>query len=147
MDRVTRIAAGVIAKADRQNPADAVLRVELKRAGGIAREQGGTISRAVFAYYRWFGWLVQGKPIEQQIERAMELQEAFLRKPASFPERELQRAIPEWLQTEMEINAGWLRSLQAEPELWLRARPGQGSELSLKLGDCRSAGRRELLDG
>jgi 16S rRNA (cytosine967-C5)-methyltransferase len=39
----------------------------------------------------------------------------------------------------VEVSPSWLRSLQTEPGLWLRARPGQGSALAAKLGDCQPA--------
>ena len=135
-----QIAAGVIAKADREHPADAVLRATLKETKGISREEGGVISRAVFAYYRWLGWLDAHKPWESRLQRALELDRSFQSDPANFPEGELDRAIPGWVREQMCVSTAWLRTLQTEPELWLRARPGQGAKLAETLGDCQVAG-------
>jgi len=140
------MSACVIGKADREHPADAVLRAELKGAKGISREEGRRISGAVFAYYRWLGWLDQKEPVEKQIRRAIELNEAFQKNPDGMAEPELQRAIPEWVKEQVEVSAAWLRFLQTEPNLWLRARPGKGRELAERLGECWVAGDGVLGD-
>jgi 16S rRNA (cytosine967-C5)-methyltransferase len=41
--------------------------------------------------------------------------------------------VPAWTAEVMEVNDDWLRSLQREPKLWLRARRGQGEMLARKL--------------
>ncbi|MGH7972811.1 MAG: RsmB/NOP family class I SAM-dependent RNA methyltransferase, partial [Limisphaerales bacterium] len=56
------------------------------------------------------------------------------------------RAVPAWVKEEMEVSAEWARALQAEPKLWLRARPGQGRALARALGDCRAFGAGALAD-
>ncbi|HXC98765.1 MAG TPA: RsmB/NOP family class I SAM-dependent RNA methyltransferase, partial [Verrucomicrobiae bacterium] len=139
-DGTIRVAATVISKSDREHQADAVLRMELKRAGGISREQGRDISRAVFAYYRWLGWLEERTPVEKWILRALELDGAFQTIPGAIPEAEFRRAVPDWATEQMEISAEWLRTLQREPKLWLRAKVGQGDELANKLGSTRGGG-------
>jgi 16S rRNA (cytosine967-C5)-methyltransferase len=40
----------------------------------------------------------------------------------------------------MDVTGPFARSLQTEPPLWLRARPGGGKDLAAKLGDCRVQG-------
>jgi 16S rRNA (cytosine967-C5)-methyltransferase len=137
MTRGNRIASAVIGKSDREHPADAVLRLELKRAAGISREQGRDISRAVFAYYRWLGWLEESAPMEQRIQRALELDDAFRKDSAAIPDAEMTRAVPGWIGEQMEVSTAWLRALQREPKLWLRAKSGQGTELANKLGSTR----------
>ncbi len=134
---IAEIAAAVIGKSDREHPADAVLRLELKRAGGISREQGRDISRAVFAYYRWLGWLKEGTPVEKRILRTLELDGAFQTIPGAIPDAEFRRAIPDWAAEQIDVSAEWLRALQREPKLWLRAKVGQGNELANKLGSTR----------
>jgi 16S rRNA (cytosine967-C5)-methyltransferase len=131
------IAAEVIRKSGREHPADSVLRLELKRAAGISREQGHAVSGTVFAYYRWLGWLEENTPIEQKIQRALEIDGAFQKNPESIPEAELARAVPGWIAEQMEISPAWLRALQREPTLWLRARMGQGGALAGKLDAAR----------
>src|SRR5467141_2596876 len=89
------IAASVIRTSDRAKPADAALRLQLKARPGLSRVQSAEVTRMVFAFYRWFGWLERDKPIHRQIERALELADRFARHPESFPDSELiNRAVP-----------------------------------------------------
>jgi len=141
------LAERVIKAANREHPADEVLRSELRAQRGLSREAGGQISRAVFAYFRWRGWLDKASPIREQIARALVLAERFATRPDSFSDEELTaHAVPDWLPTMMEAKATWVRALQTEPRLWLRARRGQGRALAAKLGDCRVFGEGPLAD-
>src|SRR5437868_8257523 len=111
------LASAIIQKSDREHPADAELRAALKSQGGLSREDGWRVSRAVFAYYRWFGWLDHRNPLAFQIEQALELAEKFADDPQSFSDDELlERAVPAWVRDEMEIRPGWAWSLQGEPK-------------------------------
>ena len=146
-DSFINIAAGVIAKANRENPADAVLRAGLSRRKGLSGEDRSAVSQAVFAYYRWFGWLDQKRALNLQLREALELNESFQRKPESFSDENLiSRAVPGWVKDMMQVTPGWARSLQTEPALWLRARPGRGRELAKKLGECWIPGPASLAD-
>ncbi|HXG48637.1 MAG TPA: hypothetical protein VNO52_13500, partial [Methylomirabilota bacterium] len=87
-DRVTRLAAQVISQADRAHPADAVLREVLRAEHGLAREDGRKVRDAVFAHYRWLGWLTE-EPLLDQIRRAVELDNRFQRAPGSFSDDDL----------------------------------------------------------
>ncbi|MBI4327374.1 MAG: RsmB/NOP family class I SAM-dependent RNA methyltransferase [Chloroflexi bacterium] len=141
------VAGEVIRKADRRHPADAVLRNELAARRHLTPETRSQISHALFAYYRWRGWLDEGTPLPDQLELALSLSERFADRPESFPTDDLRtRAIPRWVESEVEVSSGWLGALQTEPRLWLRARPGQGRALAQKLGDCRIAGAGPLGD-
>jgi 16S rRNA (cytosine967-C5)-methyltransferase len=105
------------------------------------------ISRAVFAYYRWLGWLDPVKPLATQIPQALELAERFRKQPAAFTDEDLiARGVPAWVSGQATVTSAWMRALQAEPRLWLRARPGRGPALATKLGDCRAAGKGPLAD-
>jgi hypothetical protein len=64
---VLQIAADVIAKSGRDNPADSVLREALKSRRLLTPGQQWEISSAVFNYYRWFGWLDAAHPLPGQI--------------------------------------------------------------------------------
>ncbi len=142
-----KIAATVIAKADRDHPADAVLKAELKAAHGVTPGVSRATSEAVFAYYRWRGWLNPQASRRQQITQAFSLNERFASQPSSFREEDLcQKAIPAWVSEQLDVSPAWLQSLQKEPVLWLRARPGQGPALAQELGDCRLAGEGWLSD-
>jgi 16S rRNA (cytosine967-C5)-methyltransferase len=146
MTRVIEIAANVIAKADREHPANAVLRAELKNAKGITRNDGGIISEMVFSYYRWLGWLNQKSAIGEQLEEALERHRDFQTEPDGISAPELQRAIPGWVKEQVEVSPEWLRALQMEPNLWLRARPGKGRGLAERLGECWVRGDGALAD-
>ena len=136
-ERVIQIVESVIRQTSRTTPADGVLRIELKRQRELPPDLARKAARAVFAIFRWQGWIDSASPIVEQIEEAMELQERFGKAPASFPDEELlAHAVPSWISSEMDVTPSWLRSLQAEPRLWLRARLGQGERLAAFLGDC-----------
>ncbi|MSU60975.1 MAG: RsmB/NOP family class I SAM-dependent RNA methyltransferase [Pedosphaera sp.] len=136
LNPVFDIATTVINKADRDHPADAVLRIELKRQQRLSRESSRETALTVFAYYRWFGWLDQQQPMSQQLFQAVELSRRFQHGRASFTDDELlAKALPPWVAGEVVLSADWLRALQSEPPVWLRARPDQGRSLASRLGD------------
>ena len=137
----------VIQRTDREHPADAVLRLEARSRRSVSREEAGQISRSVFTYYRWRGWLDLSQPLHRQIRHALDLADQFAANPSSFPDGELvARCVPDWIQNEMNVTPGLARSFQSPPQLWLRARPGCGPSLAMKLGDCRTFGEGALAD-
>jgi 16S rRNA (cytosine967-C5)-methyltransferase len=141
------LASAVISGSDRQHPADQVLREVLKDAQGLGADDRAGVARAVFDYFRWRGWLDEQMPLPGQIEEAAQLAERFARAPEQFPDVELQaRAVPDWTIQEMNLAPAWVRSLQTEPRLWLRARRGHGRDLAEKLGCCHVAGAGVLED-
>lgn len=129
------LVARVIAEASRTKPADDVLRATLRTAGGLTAAESREVSRAVFAYYRWFGWLDQTLPVGEQVEGAMEMARRFGDAPERFFGDELlAHAVPAWAREEMDVTPEWAAAIQDEPVLWLRARCGQGEKLSKRLG-------------
>jgi 16S rRNA (cytosine967-C5)-methyltransferase len=131
-------AASVITASSRDNPADAALKKQFA-ADKPSPEGRRAVSQCVFAYYRWFGWLNRDTSPVRQIEQALAYDQDFQAKPDAFADAELlPRAIPGWARGHMERPAAWVRSLQAHPRLWLRARLGKGAELMEKLGDCNA---------
>jgi len=132
--KLTQLAAKVVAKASREHPADAVLRAEFKAAHGLARSDAGAVSRGVFVHFRWLGWTDESGSLEQRITQALEIAARFERSPASVSDSELlQKTIPEWAREQIEVSAAWVRTLQSNPKIWLRARPGRAGELALNL--------------
>lgn len=145
--KLLNIAATIIQRSNRENPADAVLRSHFKARRGLSQIQSAQISRTVFGYFRWFGWLDKRQPLDDQIEHAVELARSFANNPVEFSDNDLKtRAVPNWLNDEMEITPDWARAIQSEPKLWLRASPGEGRALGAKLGDCKIFGAGALAD-
>jgi 16S rRNA (cytosine967-C5)-methyltransferase len=141
------LAERIIRGTNRHHPADSVLRQALQAERALTASQRTEVTREVFAYFRWLGWLNRGRLIREQIQDALELTERFANEPQSFGVAELMaRVLPGWATTEMEITPALARSLQSEPKLWLRARPGQGRRLGKQLGDCRQFGPGSLAD-
>ncbi len=134
-------AARVLKLVQSGTPADAALRETLGRTRHISSpglRRG--VSRAVFAYFRWWRWLDAKQSLQKQTEAALELQARFDRAPDSFkPEALAARAVPEWVKDEMDVPAEWLRQLQREPVLWLRAKQSEAANLPALLGDCAPA--------
>jgi len=118
-------------------PADAALREYLpgrRTLGAVGRR---SVSRAVFAYYRWLNWLEKEESAQRRILRALELQARFERDPSSIKAEALAaRAVPGWLSAEMALTPGYLRSLQLEPALWIRAKAGTAARVAASLGHC-----------
>lgn len=135
-DPLTEIAAEVVAQALRGRPADAVLREVLRGRRQLTQSAARMVSREVFGYFRWRGWLEEREPLARQLAVSRELSERFAREPQSLSDDELARAVPDWTWEALEVSPAWLRSLQAEPRLWLRAKRGRGRELAATLGEC-----------
>ena len=124
---VLTLAKWVISASDRAHPADGVLRAELKTQRDLSPDERTRVSAAVFAFFRWRGWLNPEKPVSDQIEAALAIAERYARQPESFSDADLvARAAPGWVASVMDVSADWARALQAHPKLWLRARRGQG---------------------
>jgi 16S rRNA (cytosine967-C5)-methyltransferase len=129
-------ASRVLKLVETGTPADQALRESLTQdrhfTAPLARRE---VSRAVFTYFRWLRWLNPKDSHQKQLEAALALQERFNQNPASLkPEALAARAVPEWLKSEMDsIPAEWLRQLQREPALWIRAKAGTGIALTKKL--------------
>ena len=145
--RTVELAIAVITAGNREKPVDQVLRERLKVEKALSRDEGAEVSRGVFAFYRWQGWLDGREALRERIEQALELAGRFARDPKGFSDEELlAHAAPGWVKGQMETSAAWARALQAEPTLWLRARRGQGAELARRLGECRGFGEGPLGD-
>jgi 16S rRNA (cytosine967-C5)-methyltransferase len=134
VDHVLQTACKIIAQADREHPADAVLRETFKRLRVFNADETRAISNAVFTYFRWRGFLDVSADIEAQFRQAFTLTAQFERDPFSLTDEQLRtKTVPDWTATEVEASTEWLRTLQRPPNLWLRAKRGQGSLLANKL--------------
>ena len=83
------------------------------------------VSRSVFNYYRWHAWTREDRGADAAMHSARKLADRFRNDPNSFQVAELRaKVVPAWTLDAMEVNEAWLRSLQKEPTLWLRAKRG-----------------------
>jgi len=132
---VQEIAAEVIRSASRDQPADAALREVLKQTRNLAPFDAAEVSKTVFRYYRWHGWLRDERGgVEGKLRLAFRLADRFRTNPASLPMAEMRvKAVPVWTAEQMEVSDDWLRSLQREPKLWLRVKRGQAVAMTDKL--------------
>ena len=135
-------AARVLSSVAPDMPADAALRRYLYGAKRLGAREKRDVSRAVFGYFRWLEWLEPTSSFQKQLEQAAALQERFNKDEKSIKVETLAvRAVPSWLREEMELPAAYLRQLQREPALWLRARPGSAVRLARELGNCEPTER------
>ena len=145
--RVLKLAELVVERADRDHPADSVLRLELKGRHGLDPSETTDVARSVFCYFRWKGWLKEDQPLHERIAQATSLARRFSDEPKSFTDDDLvTHAVPGWISRELSLTPAFARALQTEPTLWLRSRPGQGRQLTEQLGKCRSFGSGPLAD-
>lgn len=144
---LVNFAADVIRGSSQDRPTDGVLREALKADKVITKGDRRVISRAVFAYYRWKGFLPREAPIEARVEVALEFAEKFSRNQFLFSAEVLaKKAMPKWVAAHVEFRPDWLRAIQREPRLWLRARAGTARRLIKTLIDAKSARIRALPD-
>ena len=130
-------ACKIIQQADREHPADSVLRETFKRLRVFNADETRAISNAVFTYFRWRGFLNGDNDVRAQVEEAFDLDAQFQQDPFSLQD-ELLRAhtVPAWVGGEVESGVEWFRALQRPPNLWLRAKRGRGNALAAKLGNA-----------
>lgn len=133
------IAVAVLARCGPEHPADEVLRQELKATPGLNPAVARQVARWVFAYFRWRGWLDLRHAWSRQLADVEELAERFDENPALFSDADLRRAVPAWALERIPGEVEWLKEIQGEPSLWLRARVGTAAALSRELGFTEAA--------
>jgi 16S rRNA (cytosine967-C5)-methyltransferase len=115
--------------------ADAALREHCAQHRQLSPAEKRAVTRAVFAHSRWRQWLGPQESPQRQLATALDLQRRFdADEQAIKPEALAARAVPAWLWDELPpldapAKAAFLRQLQREPALWLRARPGTAAVL------------------
>src|ERR1051326_2333792 len=118
-------AAQVLATISADQRADTALRFYFERHRYLQPPARRAISHLVFVYFRWLSWLDAQASPQKSLDQADTLQQRFNAHPKSVkPEALAARAVPAWLAAEVELSADYLRQLQRDPALWLRARPG-----------------------
>ena len=132
------LAERIINACNREHPADKVLRDYLKIGDDLLPADARAVAQTVFNYFRWRGWVDLTIPLNQQIRKTRELAKNFNEQPETFTDASLvEHVVPDWVQNELAITPAWARAIQAEPRLWLRAKPGQGRALCDKLGAAK----------
>ncbi len=152
-------AAGVLAAISADQRADTALRFYFEEHRYLQPPAKRVISHTVFVYFRWLSWLDSKASPQKRLEQAVALHERFTADPKSIKAETLAvRAVPAWLWDEVSFppaptgepadpaavgpaKAGYLRQLQRDPALWLRARPGQGPALAKSLFACETTPR------
>ena len=132
--------------ADAAVPADRLLKARLRDAH-LAPAAAAVTARLVFCWYRWRGFLQGAEPAPDTLARTLELAERYAAEPGRFDAAALiDGAVPGWLRLHMEVREAFVRALQAEPVIWLRARPGQARELAAHLPGARAGATPTLPD-
>jgi 16S rRNA (cytosine967-C5)-methyltransferase len=132
--KVHEIAAEVIRQTGKDKPADAALREVLKQIKDLAPFDATEIAKTVFIYYRWHVWLRDERGVESKMRLALRLDDRFSADESNVSSAELRaKAVPAWTAEQMEVSDEWLRSLQRQPKLWLRAKRGTAAALTGKL--------------
>ncbi|MEY3774018.1 MAG: hypothetical protein RLZZ129_798 [Verrucomicrobiota bacterium] len=127
-------AAQVIAGISADQRADTALRFHFEGRRYLGAREKRAITQAVFAYFRWLSWLEPKASPQKRVEQALALHERFRTDEKAVKAEALAvRAVPDWVAGEMDLPADYLRQLQREPALWLRARPGRAHALAKSL--------------
>ncbi len=118
-------------------PADAALREYLVANRTLGAVGKRSVSRAVFTYFRWINWLDRGQSLQKKVLAALGYQARFNKDPASVKLEALaSRAVPTWLAGETELKLPYLRQIQREPALWIRAKASALEKTAAELGRC-----------
>ncbi|MFI5357318.1 MAG: RsmB/NOP family class I SAM-dependent RNA methyltransferase [Opitutales bacterium] len=132
-------AAQIILGISTDKRADTALRFYFEAHRYLGAREKRAISQTVFAYFRWLSWLDASASPQKRLEQAVTLHERFKADGKSVKTEALAaRAVPAWLWAELDLPSpaareGFLRQLQREPALWLRARPGHAHTLAQSL--------------
>jgi 16S rRNA (cytosine967-C5)-methyltransferase len=157
-------AAQVLASIAADQRADLALRFYFEAHRYLQPPAKREISHTVFVYFRWLSWLDPKAPPQKRLAHALTLHERFTADPKSVKAETLAAlAVPAWLWTELDFpsessaigsatadpqlkpmasaKAEYLRQLQRDPALWLRARPGTAATLAKSLFACERTDR------
>ncbi len=135
-------AAQVLASISADQRADSALRFYFETHRYLQPPLKRAISHSVFVYFRWLSWLDPKSPAQKRLAHALTLHERFTADPKSIKAETLGAlAVPRWLASETELSPDYLRQLQRDPALWIRARPGKAEALAKSLFACERTDR------
>lgn len=130
----------IIDQVSAEKPADYVLRGELGAAKHLLSSEKRDISRAVFIYYRWLNWLDKNASTQVRLASALDLQRKFDADPTCIKAEALAaRAVPAWVQSEIDLSPEYLRHLQQDAALWIRVQDEFAAALPRSLGHLTPA--------
>ncbi|MEY2879542.1 MAG: hypothetical protein RLZZ15_1922 [Verrucomicrobiota bacterium] len=135
-------AAQVLTGISADQRADTALRFYFETRRYLPPTLKRVVSHTVFVYFRWLSWLDPKASPQKRLEQADALHTRFTADPKSVKAEALATlAVPAWLKDEMELPADYLRQLQRDPALWLRARPASAGKLAAALRECEHSDR------
>ncbi len=164
-------AAQILASISADQRADLALRFYFEEHRYLQPPLKRAISHTVFVYFRWLSWLDPKSPPQKRLAHALTLHERFTADPKSVKAETLAAlAVPQWLWAELDFpaeaprdsssevplsgtkedpapksppsaKAEYLRQLQRDPALWIRARPGTADALAKSLFACERTDR------
>ena len=164
-------AAQILASISADQRADLALRFYFEEHRYLQPPLKRAISHTVFVYFRWLSWLDPKSPPQKRLAHALTLHERFTAEPKSIKAETLAAlAVPQWLWSELDFpveshsdspsevplsgtkegnsqkattsaKADYLRQLQRDPALWIRARPGTADALAKSLFACERTDR------
>jgi 16S rRNA (cytosine967-C5)-methyltransferase len=129
-------AATIIAQVSPDVHADFALKREFAGDPDLTPQDKRDLSRAVFAYYRWFRWFDHTSAVASRVNTALDLQRKFDAGPASVNATHLaERVLPAWALASIDFpstaaRTAYLLQLQREPALWLRPQRAYASALA-----------------
>lgn len=138
---VHELAVEVIRNANRDRPADRLLKKALAGDDRLRPDQRRAAAEMVFAFYRWQGLMDRKLPLLSRIREARAREQDFLATPDRISDEDLRRVLPEWSFEHIDFSRAWLSYIQRPAALWLRAQRGCESHLSKQLEHVRQAGR------
>ncbi|AKC82171.1 RNA methyltransferase [Verrucomicrobia bacterium IMCC26134] len=144
-------AANIIAQVSPDVHADFALKREFANDPDLTPQDKRDLTRAVFAYYRWFRWFDHTSAVASRVNTALDLQRKFESSPSSVnPAHLSERALPAWALASIDFpssaaRTAYLLQLQREPALWLRPQRAYSSSLA-RILKPNSAPQSEVLN-
>jgi 16S rRNA (cytosine967-C5)-methyltransferase len=136
MSPLAHRAATIIAQVSPDVHADFALKREFAGDPELTPQDKRDLTRAVFAYYRWFRWFDHTSAVASRVNTALDLQRKFDAAPDSVnPAHLAERILPAWALSSIDFpftaaRTAYLLQLQREPALWLRPQRAYSSSLA-----------------
>jgi 16S rRNA (cytosine967-C5)-methyltransferase len=136
MSPLAQRAATIIAQVSPDVHADFALKREFAGDPELTPQDKRDLTRAVFAYYRWYRWFDHTSAVASRVNTALDLQRKFDASPVSVnPALLSERILPAWALASIDFpsadaRVSYLQQLQREPALWLRPQRAYAASLA-----------------